>query len=181
MITIRVSQSGDSNKIIYLARHAKSSWDSGVATDFDRPLSNRGFSDAKRIGDELNSLGWKPNRIISSPAIRAKQTCQIFCEKLNFPLDQVIWDQGIYAAYTVTLIQLLSALPESASSVMLIGHNPVMEDLLIHFCGDATAYRQKNGKLFTTGNVVKITIESHWKDLIMCEAVLDEILRPKAL
>ena len=60
------------SKIIYLARHAKSSWKSDAITDFDRPLSNRGVSDAVGIGDALNRLGWKPEKVISSPAIRAK-------------------------------------------------------------------------------------------------------------
>jgi len=168
-------------KIIYLARHAKSSWDSGVATDFERPLSGRGMADAVRMGDELLRLGWKPEKIISSPAVRAKQTCQTLCDKLDFAFDQVDWDEDIYAAYTVTLLQILSGLAESTQSVMLLGHNPAMEDLLEHFCGDASVYRQKNGKLFTTGNVVKISAETSWKALTMCEAEIEKILRPKAL
>ena len=168
-------------KTIYLARHAKSSWNSGAETDFERPLSNRGVADAVRMGDELNNLGWKPEIIISSPAIRAKQTCHTYCQKLGFSTDDVVWNKDIYAAYVVTLLHILSALNESRSSVMLIGHNPAMEDLLQHFCLDTNAYRQKNGKLFTTGNVVKITVESSWKDLAMCEANLDKLLRPKLL
>ncbi len=168
-------------KTIYLARHAKSSWDSGVATDFARPLSNRGIVDTTRIAEELERLKWSPEKIIASPAIRTKQTCQILCDKLSFPFDQIVWKQDIYAAYTVTLIQLLSVLPESVTSVMLIGHNPAMEDLLAHFCADAKAYSQKNGKLFTTGNVVKITTQSSWKNMAMCEANLEKILRPKEL
>ncbi len=169
------------NKTIYLARHAKSSWNSGAATDFDRPLSNRGVADAVKMGDELKHLGWQPEKVISSPAIRAKQTCHTLCEKLDFPIANIVWNKDIYAAYTVTLLHILSALPESSNSVMLMGHNPAMEDLLINFCGDVSDYRQKNGKLFTTGNVVKITTESNWKDLAMCEARLEEILRPKML
>lgn len=170
-----------SQKTIYLARHAKSSWNSGAPTDFDRPLSNRGVADAVSMGNELNNLAWKPEKIISSSAIRAKQTCQTLCDKLDFSFECVVWNRDIYAAYMVTLLQILSALSESTKSVMLIGHNPAMEDLLIHFCGGANAYKQKNGKLFTTGNVVKITVESTWKDLAMCEANLERILRPKEL
>jgi phosphohistidine phosphatase len=168
-------------KTIYLARHAKSSWNSGAATDFDRPLSNRGVADAVRMGDELNRLGWKPEKVISSPAIRAKQTCHTLCEKLDFPINRIVWNQDIYAAYVITLLHILSALPESTKSVMIIGHNPAMEDLLLHFCDDANSYQQKNGKLLTTGNVVKISTLSDWKDLTLCEAKLEKILRPKML
>ena len=169
------------SKTIYLARHAKSSWDSGAATDYDRPLSNRGVADAVRMGDELHRLGWKPEKIISSPAVRAKQTCQTLCDKLAFPFDDVVWNKEFYAAYVVTLLHSLSVLPESSSSVMLVGHNPSMEDLLLHFCSDANVFQQKNGKLFTTGNIAKITVDAAWKDLTMCEASLEKILRPKEL
>ncbi len=169
------------SKTIYLARHAKSSWNSGAATDYERPLSRRGLTDVVRMGDELHRLGWKPEKIISSPAIRAKQTCQILCEKLDFPFSDVMWNTDIYAAYVVTLLHSLSTLSESTKSVMLIGHNPAMEDLLLHFCSDANAFQQDNGKLFTTGNVAKITLNSKWKDLTMCEANLEKILRPKEL
>lgn len=168
-------------KTIYLARHAKSSWNSGAATDYDRPLSNRGMADAVRMGNELNRLAWKPEKIISSPAVRAKQTCQTLCDKLGYDFDYVIWHKEFYAAYVVTLLHSLSALSESTKSVMLIGHNPSMEDLLLHFCSDANEFQQDNGKLFTTGNIAKITVDTAWKDLTMCEATLEKILRPKML
>lgn len=169
------------NKTIYLARHAKSSWKSDATTDFDRPLSNRGVADAMRMGEELSRLGWKPEKFISSPAIRAKQTCKTLCEKMEFPFENVVWNKDIYAAYVVTLLHILSVLPESTKSAMILGHNPAMEDLLVHLCGDADNYSQKDGKLLTTGNVVKITIKSEWKGLAMCDATLDQILRPKEL
>ncbi len=168
-------------KTIYLARHAKSSWNSGAPTDFDRPLSHRGAADAVKMGDELNRLGWMPEMVVSSPAIRAKQTCKSLCDKLGVPFESVVWNKEFYAAYVITLLHILSALPESTKSVMLIGHNPAMEDLLLHFCSDANAFEQENGKLFTTGNIVKVTVDAVWKDLTMCEATLEKILRPKEL
>jgi phosphohistidine phosphatase len=103
------------------------------------------------------------------------------CDKLSIPIESVTWNKDIYAAYVITLLHILSALPESTKSVMIIGHNPAMEDLLLHFCSDANSYQQKNGKLLTTGNVVKIMVDVEWKDLTMCEARLEEILRPKEL
>lgn len=169
------------NKTIYLARHAKSSWNSGAPTDFERPLSIRGMADTVKMGDELNRLGWKPELVISSPAIRAKQTCKSLCDKLGIPVESVVWNKDIYAAYMITLLHILSALTESTKSVMMIGHNPAMEDLLLHFCGDVNVHQQDNGKLFTTGNVVRFILESSWRDLTMSEARLDCIIRPKML
>jgi len=172
-----------SSKTIYLARHAKSSWDSNATTDFDRPLSDRGLRDVEKIGRFLIENAWNPSVIIASPALRAKQTCGVYCRYLDFSDDAVQWNADFYAAYTVTLLQSLTSLPETTDSVMLIGHNPSMEDLLIHLCGDATTtkHRQKNGKLFTTGNIAKISLQSTWKDLVMSDAKLLDILRPKSL
>jgi len=172
-------------KTIYLARHAKSAWDTDASTDFDRPLSHRGERNAKLMANTLKKRGWIPDRIISSPSMRTQQTCQFYCDGFGFSdeeiKDKVVWNKDVYAAYMVTLLQCITSLPESLGSVMLIGHNPSMEDLLDHLCGDTSAYKQNNGKLFTTGNVAKLTIDILWKDIVMSEVTLDEILRPKEL
>lgn len=170
-------------KTIYLARHAKSSWSSIATSDFNRPLSKRGQSDSVKIGEELKQLNWLPGKLIASPAIRVKQTCKTYCEILDYPLDNVEWNSEIYAAHTITLLQILASLNETINSVMLIGHNPAMEDLLVHLCGysQVSEQQQKDGKIFTTANVAKLTTQADWKDLVMDEMHLDKLLRPKEL
>ena len=170
-------------KTIYLARHAKSSWKSHAQTDFDRPLSKRGMKNAEKMGVELAKLNWMPECIISSPALRASQTCHILCENIGFPSDHIVWSRDIYAAYMVTLLHALSREPETTKSVMLVGHNPAIEDLLLHLCGEAIwkDHAQKNGKLFTTGNIAKISVDNTWKSLAMGGAKLAQLLRPKEL
>jgi phosphohistidine phosphatase len=170
-------------KTIYLARHAKSSWNSLAATDFDRPISNRGEEDARRIGEEMHRLGWVPDKIIASPAVRARQTCKILCKTLAYPVEEVEWNSEIYAAYMVTLLHLLASLDDEINSVMLIGHNPAMEDLLVHLCGYAAIneVKQKDGKIFTTANIAKLTTSVEWKNLVMDEARLERLLRPKEI
>ena len=170
-------------KTIYLARHAKSSWNSDAANDFDRPLSSRGETDAKRIGEEMLKLDWLPQKVITSPAVRAKQTCKILCNEFGFAIDSIEWKSEIYSAYTVTLLHILTNMDESTESLMLLGHNPAMEDLLVHLCGFAEThqYKQANGKLFTTANVAKINADVTWKNLMMHHADLTSILRPKEL
>ena len=170
-------------KTIYLARHAKSSWNSDAETDFDRPLSPRGEVDAKRIGEEMKARDWLPQKVIASPAIRAKQTCKILCSELDYPIGSIQWNSEIYSAYTVTLLHILTNIDETTGSVMLLGHNPAMEDLLVHLCGFAETHQHKqaNGKLFTTANVVKINADVTWKNLMMHHADLISMLRPKEL
>ena len=83
----------------------------------------------------------------------------------------------------MTLLHILTNVDETIDSVMLLGHNPAMEDLLVHLCGFAEThqYKQSNGKLFTTANVVKINADVSWKNLMMHHADLTAMLRPKEL
>ncbi len=168
-------------KTLYLARHAKSSWNSGAPNDYQRPLSKRGQHNAEKIGAELAKRGWKPELVITSPAIRASQTCQVLCKHLGVSKEQITWNREVYAAYMVTLLHLLSKQAETTSSIMLVGHNPSIEDLLLHLCGESIwqDYAQQNGKLFTTGNVAKITLNDTWQNLAMGNAKLVSLLRPK--
>ena len=168
-------------KTIYLARHAKSAWDTSAPTDYDRPLNSRGMDDAISMGKALKEQAWKPEKIISSPDLRAQLTCLAYCEYLGFDADLVDWQKDHYAAYMVTLLQSLTQLPETVNSVMLLGHNPAMEDLLVHLCGDMVQYQQKDGKLLTTANVAKLSIQGQWKDLVMSVATKVKLLRPKEL
>ena len=171
------------SKTIYLARHAKSSWTSLARSDYDRPLSNRGIRDVANMGVKLKQLDWKPEVVISSPAVRATKTCRILCESIGYPSHQIIWDKNIYAAYMVTLLQILSHQAETTKSIMLVGHNPAMEDLLLHLCGEGLwqNHAQKNGKLFTTGNIAKISFNHSWKNLAIGNTELIKLLRPKEL
>jgi len=83
-------------KTIYLARHAKSSWDMSfvlnLSSDFDRPLNKRGESDAVKVGNEMKKRLWQPDVIISSPAKRAKQTCLSYCENLDYSSNDIEWE-----------------------------------------------------------------------------------------
>lgn len=170
-------------KTIYLARHAKSSWNLGFTKDFDRPLNKRGEQNAVTMAQALKARAWLPELILASPAMRAKQTCEAYCAGLGVPLQTVEWDASIYEAYTITLIQLLMRLPDTTQSVMLIGHNPsldsVMEQLLESH--SVRSAQQADGKLLTTGNVAKLVFTGNWQDLLAADISLDELLRPKTL
>jgi len=174
-------------KTIYLARHAKSSWNMNLALnltkDFDRPLNKRGESDAVKMGDEMKNRLWQPEIIIASTAQRVKQTCDAYCESLDYPIAEIEWNADIYEAYTMTLIQILTNIDEGFNSVMLIGHNPAMENVLEQLAGrqKAKEFQQADGKLFTTANIAKLTFDGAWKDLVSSQVHLNELLRPKGI
>ena len=164
-------------KYLYLARHAKSDWNVPTLSDFDRPLNKRGLKDAKRIGETLAKLDWIPQQILCSPAKRAKQTGELFCQYAKISRDVIDWKKEIYACDASTLLKLIACVPESVNSLMLIGHNPAIEWLLLDLCSDVPA--QANDKIVTTANVAKISLSDHWGSLQCNRGELVALLRPK--
>jgi len=108
-------------KTLYIARHAKSSWDDMSLSDFDRPLNKRGKRDAPFMAELLKEKGIKPDLILSSPAKRAKKTAKHYHESLDGKLH---FDEDIYEASTMTLFTLLQKAFTHYNNVMIVGHNP---------------------------------------------------------
>jgi phosphohistidine phosphatase len=111
-------------KILYLIRHAKSSWDDQDQTDFERPLNKRGEHDAPLMADILNKKKVEPDLIISSPAKRAFSTALIFAEKLDYNLNSVKTDDRIYEVGMRELMTLVREIDDRNKTVMIFGHNP---------------------------------------------------------
>lgn len=108
-------------KTLYIARHAKSSWDDASLSDFERPLNKRGKRDAPFMAEKLEELGVKPNLILSSPAKRAKTTAKHYRDVLGSELQ---YDERIYEASLMSLIYLAQEKFEDVDSLMIVGHNP---------------------------------------------------------
>jgi len=110
-----------STKTLYIARHAKSSWDDMSLSDFERTLNARGKRDAPFMANILKEKGITPDLILSSPAKRAKKTAKQYHEVLG---GELRFDEGIYEASTMTLFNLLQEALQSVDSLMIVGHNP---------------------------------------------------------
>lgn len=126
-------------KNLILVRHGKSSWEHSGLADFDRPLAPRGLRDAPRMARRLAHAGGKPDVIISSPAVRAFATAEIFAEELHIAPDRIVREPQIYEASSPELLDLVHGLHDSWQSVMLVGHNPGFTQLAGRFSGDAPA------------------------------------------
>lgn len=111
-------------KKLYLIRHAKSSWEDHILSDYDRPLSDRGKRDAPRMGDILKEKKIKPDIVISSPARRAIKTAKIISSILNYPIEKIVENSSIYEATTQNLLNIINSLDERYSSAFIFGHNP---------------------------------------------------------
>lgn len=121
-------------KTLYLARHAKSSWDYPELTDFERPLNKRGKRDAPFMGKILFDRKIKPDKIISSPALRAYNTARIIADRLEYPVENIETSETIYNAGAGDLIELIHDLDNNLNSVMLFGHNPALTSLSNYLC-----------------------------------------------
>jgi len=131
---------------LLILRHAKSSWESDAVTDFDRPLSRRGEGDAPRVGRWILEQGLVPDRIVSSPAKRARQTARRVAEAVGFEPSEVEFDDRIYGAGVAVLLELLGEI--DGGRVLLVGHNPGLEMLVDHLAGGRAP--RDGGKFFPT-------------------------------
>jgi len=160
-------------RTLYLLRHAKSSWDSPAARDFDRPLASRGEKAARLMGNWMEAQGILPKLIVSSPALRAQQTIENVATQLALPPDTIRYDERIYMADPDTLLDLLAELPDDETSIMLVGHNPGLDDLLFQLCGNDLPLSD-SGKLMTTATLAIIQLHENSGQLI-------DIIRPKEI
>ena len=106
-------------KELLIMRHAKSSWDMPYNTDYERPLNKRGRKAAPRMGEFLADRDLLPDLIVSSPAVRAKQTSELFIEAADYG-DTIQFEQGIYHAYANDLLAIVQSLPDEAERAMLV-------------------------------------------------------------
>ena len=114
---------------LHLLRHAKSSWDDPELRDCDRPLAPRGRRATRRIASWARKHDVRPQLVISSSAVRARETLQGVLPGLGEPEIRV--DVALYAASADTLLARVRALPDEAEEAMLVGHNPGFGDLLL--------------------------------------------------
>src|SRR6476661_8314836 len=113
---------------LYLLRHAKSAWDSPSAEDFDRPLSERGRREADWVAGLVRARGGSPSRILCSSSQRTRETLASIVPVLSRDASIDI-TRRIYEAPAERLLAALGEQSTSHQSVMLVGHNPGLEDL----------------------------------------------------
>jgi phosphohistidine phosphatase len=170
-------------KTLGLYRHAKSDWHDPRARDFDRPLNRRGQKGAVLMGRHINGYGLFWDRIIASPAVRVAQTIELGSEAANInPL--VRWDRRIYLASSATLLDLLREQEGNPRAILMVGHNPGLEDLIFDLVPDdgSSPLRDIVEVKFPTAAfaVLKIDI-ADWSDLAEGSARLVHLTRPRDL
>ncbi|MFH1296591.1 MAG: histidine phosphatase family protein [Bacteroidota bacterium] len=116
-------------KTLYLVRHAKSSWDHPGLSDIERPLMEKGVARSHRVIEYLKGHGVHPDLILSSPAVRAIETANLFAVGLGYPLGDVVVERKIYDGYYDRILDIIYATPDHIGSLMIVGHNPTITNL----------------------------------------------------
>jgi phosphohistidine phosphatase len=116
-------------KTLFLIRHAKSSRDDPTLIDRERPLDDRGLQAAARMGKRLAKCDAKPDLLVSSPALRALTTAQLFADELGYEHKDIVVDDRLYASSAGDLLAVIHALDKKVDRVMLFGHNPEIAEL----------------------------------------------------
>jgi phosphohistidine phosphatase len=163
---------------LLLLRHAKSDW-SVEMDDFSRPLKKRGRRAAKQIGRWLYNQNLIPDVILCSPAMRTLSTAQRVCRQLDIDESAIIFDPRIYEADTLTLLEILKTSGHE-QRVLLVGHNPGLEDLLLRLIPDPVPL-SANGKCLPTAALAHLSFEGGWAELTDGCAKLVTLIRPDSL
>ncbi len=170
-------------RTLLLLRHAKSSWDDPSLDDFDRPLAPRGIDAAPQMGAYLEAKGLRPDLVLCSPAVRARQTWSLVARALGGTI-RVKELQGLYPGSPSRLLEALRRAPDDDARVMLVGHNPGLENLAMALAGPASkpkALAKLHAK-FPTAALAEIAFEADsWRDLGPGGGRLKRLVWPKDL
>ena len=169
-------------KTLLLLRHAKSNWTDAAATDFDRSLSDRGRRAAPLIADHLLKAGLLPDLVLCSAARRTRETLALMLPSL--PGDAVLRiESGLYEADSADLLKRLRRIDPTVGTVLVIAHNPGLEDLATAVCGggDEDLRRRMDEKFPTAALAVFILDAARWTALRKGAAILTDFVRAKNL
>ena len=161
-------------KTLHLLRHAKSSWKQPELADHDRPLSKRGRRAAEAMAHRFAELD-TPDLVLCSTALRTRQTLK----RLALKPAKVVLIEAIYSGGNRELMQLLSDLPESAGTVLLIGHNPALHRLALALATTRSVRRlPARDEKFPTGALATFEFAGPWRELQAGKAAVIAYVTP---
>lgn len=163
---------------LWLLRHAKAKRD-GRFEDFERPLKKRGKQDALQLGAWLQQQNLIPDWVLSSPAKRAIATATRVVQAMDDHDLTIMKDKRIYAEGWEQLKAVLVECPAKAQQVLLVGHNPELEDLLIFLVGMANV--PDRDKILRTTALARLSMPDDWTQLSAESAQLLSIVDPDSL
>ena len=159
-------------RVLYVLRHAKSSWDDPGLSDHSRTLAPRGLKATKLLAKHLREQKITPSLVLCSTAVRARETL----DGIGLDGDRSI-EEELYTASAGQWIERLNRVPDETESVMAIGHNPALQQLVLALAGANETIARK----FPTAALATLSFECPWSELEPGSAQLTELVRPKDL
>jgi phosphohistidine phosphatase len=170
---------------LLLLRHAKSDW-SGKSQDHDRPLAPRGKKAAPQIGAYMRTKGYQPALVLCSTAVRARQTLELIVPELEDE-PETRFDRALYLAEWPGLMAEIQDVPASATPLLLVGHNPGLEQLAIALAlqsqsGSERERAQRLAQKFPTAALAVLDFQiPDWGELRPGTGRLSDFVQPKDL
>lgn len=166
-------------KTLTLLRHAKSSWDDPGQRDFERPLNARGRRAARAMGHEMRRLGLGFDRIVASPSKRTTETLEEAAESFG-PLAP-LYDERVYLASLPTLLRIVHEADDADNRLLIVGHNPGMEQLALLLAGNGVL-RGEVAVKYPTGALAELRFAvERWGEVDEGGGALARFIRPRDL
>ena len=166
-------------KSLTLLRHAKSGWDDPVARDFDRPLNPRGRRAARAVGAEMKARGLAFDLVLASPARRVTETLDEV--GAAYGAVEAHYDERLYLAPAATLLDIVRHAPDGVSRLLLVGHNPGMEELALRLARRDRLRGEVEIK-YPTGTVAEIELPvEQWAKVREGTGRIVRFIRPRDL
>jgi phosphohistidine phosphatase len=165
-----------------LLRHAKSSWDERTLDDHNRPLNERGWKAARRMGRELENRGLRFDYVLASTAARVRETIDGVQQKYDFAAP-IRFEPQVYLADAATLLELVRALPADVKSALIVGHNPGLQRLAVELShDDRQGLRRRVSEKFPTAALAAIELPaSSWPEVQPGSGEILELILPREL
>ena len=165
---------------VYLLRHAKSSWKDRSLADRDRPLAGRGKRAAKAVAGHIEAERIRPDLVLCSPARRSRETLERV-EAAFGDRVEARFEEALYGANEAELLARLRALPPELDSVMIVGHNPGLEDLALGLASEG-ADRTRMEEKYPTAALATIDLPANeWSAIERSSGALVAYVRPRDL
>ncbi|MDJ0896225.1 MAG: NUDIX domain-containing protein [Alphaproteobacteria bacterium] len=171
---------GKTPRVLYLLRHAKSSWDQPELADFDRPLAPRGRRACKTMRRYMRFADLRPDLVLCSPSARTRATLKKALPEFEDDV-RIEYEPSLYEAEAGDLIDRLRRVPNQVSSVLIIAHNPGMQDLAISLAGagDPEALARLKAKFPTAGLATLVLKRDRWRELARQTCDLHSFVVPR--
>jgi phosphohistidine phosphatase len=163
---------------LFLLRHARAAWAEPGDRDFDRPLTEEGRNESRIVGAMMLAKGYRPDRIVCSPARRALETWHGVAEVLDMKPSEALLSETLYAADAAGYLTIVRN-NGANRSLLIVGHNPTIEDLALGLSSaGASPARDDLDKGFPTGGLAVLSFDGDLSEAMPGVGTLETFFMP---